>query len=113
MGPPRETVEAFNTFQKDIQEHCGLTLQLGKCELYSLKGEKPTGCSQEVSLGGASVDGKWEPGFICVGVPIGLDPYVKEMMRRKLVDLEEEVVRASRVLGEERHSLWTILRYIT
>ena len=31
----------------------------------------------------------------------------------KLTELQEEVSRASSVLGEEKHSLWTVLRSST
>ena len=113
VGPPRETTIAFNTFRQDIEQFCGLTLQANKCELFTRNGDKPEGCVSEVSLGGVMVDGSWEPGFVCVGVPVGTDEYVREMMRKKMTDLREEAARASRVLGEERQSLWTVLRSST
>ena len=84
-----------------------------KCELFARSVEKPEGCISDVSLGGVMVDSSWEPGFVCVGVPVGSDEYVMEMMRKKMVDLREEAARASRVLGEERQSLWTVLRSST
>ena len=59
------------------------------------------------------VDGKWEPGFMCMGVLIGSDPYVLAKMEEKLTKLQEEVSRASSVLGDEKHSLWTVLRSST
>ena len=34
-------------------------------------------------------------------------------MEEKLTELQEEVSRASSVLGEEKHSLWTVLRSST
>ena len=36
------------------------------------------------------VDGKWEPGFICLGVPIGSDVYVLAIMEENLIELNEE-----------------------
>ena len=60
------------------------------------------------TIGG--LKGGWEPGFICVGVPIGSDSFVRAIMDRKLTELEDEVDKAAKVLGEERHSLWTVLR---
>ena len=50
---------------------------------------------------------------ICVGVPIGSDCFVRAMMDRKLTELEDEVEKVANVLGEERHSLWTVLRSST
>ena len=71
------------------------------------------GCIPEITLGSMMVDGKWEPGFLCMGVPIGSDPYVLAKMEKKLTELQEEVSRASSVLGEEKRSLWTVLRSST
>ena len=36
------------------------------------------------TLAGRDVEGSFEPGFICVGAPIGSDPYVKETMKVKV-----------------------------
>ena len=54
-----------------------------------------------------------EPGFICVGIPIGTYEYVKEMLELRVLEVEQEVERATQLLGEERHCLWTILRSST
>ena len=101
---------AFNTFKLDIEQYCGLTLQTSKCELFARDGGRVEGCNSDVSLGGVTVNGAWEPGFVCVGVPVGSDRYVMTMMKKKMDDLREETARASCVLGEERQSLWTVLR---
>ena len=59
------------------------------------------------------VEGVLEPGFLCVGVPVGSDRYVKHMLAKKIDQVEEEVQGAMLLLGEERQALWTILRSST
>ena len=50
---------------------------------------------------------------MCVGVPLRSDHYVLAKMEEKLTELQEEVSRASSLLGKEKHSLWTVLRSST
>ena len=42
-----------------------------------------------------------------------MDSFVRAMMDRKLTELEGEVDKVAKVLREERHSLWTVLRSST
>ena len=42
-----------------------------------------------------------------------MDAFVTEQMRTKMVELREETSKAIRVLREEKHSLWTVLRSST
>ncbi len=51
------------------------------------------------------VNGKWEPGMLCYGVPIGTDDYVKNMLRMKVDEIEKEVEIISEILTDERQAL--------
>ena len=77
VGLPQAVFLAIRVFERDIKEECGLTLQRKKCEVFSWTGEVPEGCVPGFTLAGRWVDGRFEPGFICVGAPIGTDMYVK------------------------------------
>jgi hypothetical protein len=59
---------------------------------------------------GITVNGKWEPGFICYGVPIGLDIYVLHMLNVKMDEIEKEAEQVVTVLEEEKQALMCTLR---
>jgi hypothetical protein len=62
---------------------------------------------------GAMVGSSWEPGFLCNGIAIGTDAY----MRHKLEEKREEVTEVGKavkgVLGpqKDRQEMWTLLRW--
>ena len=57
--------------------------------------------------------GQFQPGFICYGVPIGMDIYVKEMLFKKISEIEEEAEKICETLEENREALWCMLRSST
>ena len=59
---------------------------------------------------GTTVSGKWEPGFICYGVPIGSDVYVSHMLNVKMDEIEKEAEQVVTVLEDEKQALWSTLR---
>ena len=113
VGPEEQVIAAFREFERDIWENCGLRLQVSKCEIFCRDGVLPLASPQGVTLAGAQVNGQFEPGFLCVGVPVGSDSYVRHMMDQKLDQLEDEVEKTLKLLGDERQALWTILRAST
>ena len=94
VGPPGEVTQAFNSFKDAIERNCGLTLQTNKCKLLVGSGSRLEDCCPGVALVGLSLGGGWEPGFICVGVPIESNGFVRGMMDRKLTELEDKVDKA-------------------
>ena len=81
-----------------------------KREVYSSNGILPEGTPEGLLNAGTMVDGKWEPGFICYGAPIGSDQYVLAMLDEKLAEVKEEVKKMCVILKDERQALWTVLR---
>ena len=61
-------------------------------------------------LAGELVDGQFEPGFVCYGVPISSDSYVAAMLDKKVAEVAEGARKAQELLGDERQGLWTLLR---
>ena len=110
VGPQDQVFAAFRTLERDLREECGLLIQVTKCELYSHAAVLPADCPPGVSLAGAMLEERFEPGFVVVGVPVGTDNYVTGTLSKKLDSLEAEVTRAINLLGGEPHVLWTILR---
>ena len=56
------------------------------------------------------MNGEFEPGFICYGVPVGTDSYVNHMMNLKVDEVARGAENSCKVLGGEKQSLWTVLR---
>ena len=92
-GPPALVFPAIRKFEEDIYNKCVLTLQRTKCKVFSWTGEMPNNVIPGFTLAGTEVDGRFEPGFICVGAPIGTDSYVKNMMRKKVSELRVKVTK--------------------
>ena len=61
-------------------------------------------------MAGALVDGVFERGFLCYGVPIGTDIYVKHTLLQKAKEIVSGAERAVEVLAGERQSLWAVLK---
>ena len=112
VGHPDSLFPGVRVFSREVEERCGLELVPSKSELYCKcrQGTLPPGCLPGVSLAGMEVDGQWENGFVCYGVPIGSDSFVKAKMKVKVEEVKEGTVRTRQVLGGEKQALWTILR---
>ena len=59
------------------------------------------------TLAGTMVEDTFQPGFICLGAPIGSDEYVEATIAVKVEELREKV---EALLGEDKQGLWTILQ---
>ena len=66
--------------------------------------------SAGLTKAGEIIDGQFEPGFLCYGVPIGTDRYVRHMMEVKVEELAVVAEATVKVLQNERQTLWTVLR---
>ena len=71
---------------------------------------RSTASSSSCGLAGEMVDGRWEPGWIVYGCPMGTDAYVALMLDKKVEELAEGAKRVCEVLEEESQALWAVLR---
>ena len=62
-------------------------------------------------MAGATVNGVFERGFLCYGVPIGTDAYVKHVLYQKAKEITDGAERASEVLAGDRQALWAVLKW--
>ena len=53
----------------------------------------------------------FERGFLCYGVPIGSDTYVKHILHQKAEEIAAGAERASEVLAGDRQALWSVLKW--
>ena len=110
LGPANIVLTALEDFSQEVEEMCGLVLQRCKTEVFTWDGILPAGTPPGLVRAGEDVEGHWEPGMICYGIPIGSDMYVKLKLDEKVAELEGDVQTVCEVLQDEHQSLWTILR---
>ena len=110
MGPSEVLFPAIERFAKDVQEKCLLVWEKTKTEVFTWSGNVPVNCTPGLLRAGTVVDGQFEPGFLCYGVPVGTDAYVEYMMEEKMLEIARSAKNSCNVLNGESQSLWTILR---
>ena len=97
-------------FSREVEEKCGLILQRSKTEVFSWDGTLPAGIPAGLVRAGQVVDGQWEPGMICYGIPVGTDGYVLSKLNEKVSEVAAEVETVTEVLQDHHQALWTVLR---
>ena len=89
IGPKDTVNRVLEEFSGNVFDKCGLTLQRTKSEFYSARQEVDIP-PDFIKAGCTDSGGQFQPGFICYGVPIGTDTYVKEMLGKKINEIEGE-----------------------
>ena len=102
IGPPDVTYATLETFSREVHDNCGLTLQRSKTEVFN-RSDNTTPRNGLVSAG-AKVNGQWEPGMLCYGVPIGTDKYVQYMLNLKVTEIEQELEEITGPQGRKTSS---------
>ena len=91
VGPPNTVFPAVLEFARKVQEKCLLHLQMDKTEVFSWDGVLPAGAPPGITLAGCNVEGVFCPGFVCYGIPVGSDGYVRHMLKEKVREVQEEM----------------------
>ena len=55
------------------------------------------------------VEGRFEPGFICYGIPMGTDAYVSKALWEKAEEVKLDLEKVSNILAEDNQALWVAL----
>ena len=110
MGPPEVVFPALEKFAKDVEEKCLLVWEKTKTEVFSWDGVLPPSTTPGLARAGSLVNGQFEPGFVCYGVPVGTEKYVNHMMNLKVEEVSSGAKNSCKVLGGEKQALWTVLR---
>jgi hypothetical protein len=55
-----------------------------------------------ITLAGCNVERVFCPGFVSYGIPVGLDGYVRPMLKEKVREVQEEVDKVNEVLDQNR-----------
>ena len=101
---------ALETFASEVKNRCLLVWEKTKNEVFTWDGVLPERTTPGLTRAGAVVNGVFEPGFVCYGVPVGTDNYVHHMMNMKVEEVALGANNSCNVLGEEKQALWTVLR---
>ena len=109
VGPKDATLAALDTLCESVQVNCGLLLQRDKTEILDLSGISG-GNETGLKLGGAMVEGQWENGIICYGIPIGSDDYVRHMLSLKVNEIEEDTDKIISLLQNNHQALWAVFK---
>ena len=110
IGPPAVLFPALEKFEKQIWDNCSLLLQKSKTEVFTWDGELPVGATDGLIAAGIEVEERFEPGFLCYGVPIGTDEYVGYKLDQKVEEVAAGVQKACQVMEGESQALWALLR---
>ena len=72
VGLANVVLPAIQQFSESIRAKCNLELQWTKCKVYKREGDLPPNTPQRLTLAGEMVDGEFQRGFICFGIPLAL-----------------------------------------
>ena len=111
LGPPDIVFPALERFATSLRELCLLEWERSKTEVFLWDGPLPDSTSEGLQMAGATVNGVFERGFLCYGVPIGTDAYVKHVLYQKAKEITDGAERASEVLAGDRQALWAVLKW--
>ena len=71
LGPQGVVTVAVLAFAAEVRAHCGLEVQWGKTELYSLSPDLPPGSPDGLTKAGRMIGDRFIRVFMCWGVPVG------------------------------------------
>ena len=54
---------------------------------------------------GKEINGRFESGYLCYGVPVGTDRYVRHMLDLKVEEVGVQAEQIIQVLGEDKQAL--------
>ena len=110
QGPASIVIPAVIKFAQDIQNRCHLELQWNKSCIFSWTGVLPEGCPKGVELAGKMVDGNFEVGIDCYGVPLGSQKYITSELMEMAKEVASDAVKTRQVLSTNKQAYWSALR---
>ena len=110
QGPAEIVIPAVVKFSEAIWERCHLQLQWSKSSIFSWDGILPPGAPAGVEVAGKMVEGTFEVGFDCYGVPMGTDEYIKSELYVYAEDIVRDAIKTRKVLSTNKQAHWAALR---
>ena len=87
VGPAGVVFPAVEKFAADVKARCLLQFEPTKSEVFSWDGVIPHETPEGMLNAGKEIDGRFEPGYLCYGVPVGTDGYVRHMLDLKVAEV--------------------------
>ena len=109
IGPASVLFPAIAKFANDIRVKHLLQLQVKKTEVFSWSGLAPPEAPKEMKIAGETLEGRFYPGMIVYGIPVGCDEYVRYMLDEVVGDIAKEIFRVKEVLAGESQAMWAVL----
>ena len=113
QGPANIVIPAVIRFAEAIWERCHLQLQWSKSHIFSWTGVLPEGTPPGVEMAGKIVDGVFEVGFDCYGVPMGTDKYISSELMVTAGKIVKDAKKTRELLAINKQALWSTLRLST
>ena len=110
QGPAPLVIPAVMKFSESIWNRCHLQLQWAKSNIFSWSGVLPEGTPPGVEIAGKMVDGSFEVGFDCYGVPMGTDKYIQSELHVTAEEIVRDAVKTRELLSTNKQALWSALR---
>ena len=107
-GPPYVVFPALARLAENLKNECGLTLQRDKTEIFAW-GELPPNTPPELKRAGMMVNGAFEPGFDCYGIPMGTDAFVHQALQVKAAGVKRDMEQFCKILAKDSQALWVAL----
>ena len=110
IGPKDVVLAAVQSFANEVWDRRRLRLQWHKMQLYSWAWDLSEECAAGLTLAGEMVEGRFERGFDCYGIPIGTSRYVTHMLQQKAEELARNAHQTAHLLSSDHQALWSALR---
>ena len=110
LGPADVVIPAVQRFARAIFDRCHLQLQWDKPSIFSWNGELPAGNPAGVKVAGEVMDGSFECGIDCYGVPVGSYKFINKDLMGRAWEIVNDAEKATQLLSCNRQALWTALR---
>ena len=111
IGPAEVILDAVRRFGEEVREQCLLELEWSKSEVFSWDGVLPAGCPDGITLAGEEIEGTFQPGFLCYGVPVGTPEYATSQLFERARKIAKDANSTVELLGGERQALWASLKW--
>ena len=70
----------------------------------------PEGTPEGVEVAGKVIDGRFEAGFDCYGVPMGTNKYISSELMVKAEKIVADADKTKKLLASNKQALWSALR---
>ena len=110
QGPADIVIPAVVRFAEAIWNRCHLQLQWSKSHIFTWSGILPEGTPNGVHIAGKTVNGNFEVGFDCYGVPLGTEKYIESELYVVAEEIIKNAFKTREVLAANKQALWAVLR---